>query len=122
MAEDRPTSLQSLQRLYGLAAGRALDLQERLRIDRRLADLLEDYAHNCPAEIDGGPGLEGPLLSGAAALRSLRLHKARADAFRSEMCRLASWSQTPQFVADELLAAVEADNQRLDAIEAGRGA
>lgn len=119
MSNAAASALQSLQRLYNLSAGRALDLQERIRIDRRLADQLEDYAHNCPAEIDGGPGLEGQLLSGAAALRTLQLQKARADSLRSEMCRLASWSQTPQVVADALCAAVEADNARLDAIEEG---
>lgn len=40
-------------------------------------------------------------------------HEARADAFRMEMCRLASWSKTPDVVADALMAAVEADNARL---------
>jgi hypothetical protein len=107
-------TVQSLQRSYGLTAARALDVQRAIRNEYQLAGLLEDYAHNCPAEIDGGPGLEGPLYSGAAALRLLTLRKTRADALRSEMCRLASWSQTPQLVAEALMAAVEADNRRID--------
>lgn len=38
----------------------------------------------------------------------------RAYALRSEMCRLASWSRTPDEVADALIAAVTADNALLD--------
>jgi len=39
------------------------------------ADVLEDYAHNCPAEIDGGPGIEDSLCAGAEALRAGRRPK-----------------------------------------------
>lgn len=108
------TSLQSLQRLYGLTATRAMTLQQKVVADTKHADLLEDYASNCPAEIDGGPGLEESFRVGAEALRRVRWQEARADALRAEMCRLASWSQTPQPVANALIAAVEADNVRLD--------
>lgn len=43
-------------------------------------------------------------------------HEDRANALRDEMCRLASWSQTPHEVALALMAAVKADNARLNAI------
>lgn len=41
----------------------------------------------------------------------------RAYALRSEMCRLASWSRTPDEVAQALIAAVEADNALLEKAE-----
>lgn len=47
-----------------------------------------------------------------------KTHEDRAYALRSEMCRLASWSHTPDDVARALIAAVEADNALLDEIGA----
>lgn len=51
----------------------------------------------------------------------VKTHEDRADALRSEMCRLASWSRTPQEVADALIEAVEGDNSILDEIAKTEG-
>lgn len=40
-------------------------------MERQHATILEDYMKNCPAEVDGGPGIEDSLQAGADALRQV---------------------------------------------------
>lgn len=50
----------------------------------------------------------------------LKTHKDRADTLRSEVLRLASWSRTPDEVANALIEAVRGDNAILDEMGEGK--
>lgn len=66
-------------------------------------------------------GYSGPCPKPPLPRKSVRTHEDRANALRSEMCRLASWSRTPDDVAQALIAAVNADNALLDEIAKAEG-
>ncbi len=81
------------------------------------------HAPTCPAFRLAGGCTCGPLRTRPKSSWELRAEKAeaRAYALRSEMCRLASWSRTPDEVAEALIAAVNADDALLDKIAEAEG-